>query len=194
MSESASDVDVVVSAPRRHTARWAAITLGVVLLLFVAVLATRKSAADKQAESPLLGKPAPSLTGTGLDGSQVSLAAMHGKWVVVNFMASWCVPCRDEHPELVKFSQRHEAAGDAAVLGVIFDDTEPNVRRFFDQLGGSWPVVSDPGGRTALDFGVRGPPESFLVDPNGFVVWKGIGQVDANGLDKLVTQGKARGA
>jgi cytochrome c biogenesis protein CcmG, thiol:disulfide interchange protein DsbE len=82
---------------------------------------------------------------------------------------------------------------DAAILCVIFDDTQPNVRHFFDELGGSWPVVADPGGRTALDFGVRGPPESFLVDPNGFVVWKGIGQVDADGLDKLVAEGKARG-
>jgi cytochrome c biogenesis protein CcmG/thiol:disulfide interchange protein DsbE len=187
------DVDAAVSRSRRHTARWAAISLGVVLLLFVAVLATRKSAADKQAESPLLGKPAPSLTGTGLDGSQVSLASMHGRWVVVNFLASWCVPCREEHPELVKFTQRHQAAGDAGVLGVIFDDTEPNVRRFFDQLGGSWPVIGDPGGRTALDFGVRGPPESFLVDPNGFVVWKAIGQVNADGLEKLLSEGKARG-
>ena len=180
--------------PKRHTARWTAVTIAVVLALFLGVLATRKSAADKQAESPLLGKPAPSLTGTGLDGGGVSLGSMHGKWVVVNFMASWCVPCREEHPELVKFTQRHQAAGDATVLGVIFDDTAPNVRRFFDQLGGSWPVVADPGGHTALDFGVRGPPESFLVDPNGFVVWKGIGQVNADGLDKLVREGKARGA
>jgi cytochrome c biogenesis protein CcmG/thiol:disulfide interchange protein DsbE len=188
-----SDVGLVTH-PRRHTARWAAVTLGVVLLLFVAVLATRKSAADKQAESPLLGKPAPSLSGADLDGRDASLTSMRGKWVVVNFLASWCVPCRDEHPELVKFTQRHEAAGDASVLGVIFDDTQPNVRRFFGQLGGSWPVVGDPGGRIALDFGVRGPPESFLVDPNGFVVWKGIGGVSADGLDKLVAEGKARGA
>src|SRR3954463_12926667 len=137
---------------RRHTARWVAVTLGVVLLLFVAVLATRKSAADKQAESPLLGKPAPSISGTGLDGKDVSLASMQGKWVVVNFLASWCVPCGQEHPELVKFTERHQAAGDATVLGVIFDDTEPNVRKFFERLGGDWPVVGDPGGRTALDY------------------------------------------
>ena len=94
----------------------------------------------------------------------------------------------------MKFTQRHQAADDATVLGVIFDDTQANVRRFFSELGGSWPVVDDPGGHTALDFGVRGPPESFLVDPNGFVVWKGIGQVNADGLDKLLRQGKARGA
>jgi cytochrome c biogenesis protein CcmG/thiol:disulfide interchange protein DsbE len=186
-----SDVDV---ATRRHTARWAAVSLGIVLLLFVAVLATRKSAADKQADSPLLGHPAPALSGTGLDGHDVSLASMRGQWVVVNFLASWCVPCRQEHPELVKFTQRHQAPADAAVVGVIFDDTGPNVTRFFEELGGSWPVVGDPGGRIALDYGVRGPPESFLIDPSGFVVWKGIGGVSADGLEELLRQGKARNA
>jgi len=188
------DLELVVERSRRHTARWTAISLGLVLLLFVGVLATRKSAADKQAESPLLGHPAPTLAGTGIDGHDASLTAMKGKWVVVNFLASWCVPCKEEHPELVKFTQRHEAADDATVLGVIFDDTAPNVRHFFSQLGGTWPVIDDPDGHIALDYGVRGPPESFLVDPNGFVVWKGIGQVTANGLDGLVRQGKARGA
>jgi cytochrome c biogenesis protein CcmG/thiol:disulfide interchange protein DsbE len=186
--------DIDVSLPgKRHTARWVAVTLGVVLLLFVGVLATRKSAADKQAESPLLGKPAPSISGKGIDGNDVSLASMQGKWVLVNFLASWCVPCSQEHPELVKFTQRHQADGDAAVLGVIFDDTEPNVRNFFQRLGGEWPVVGDPGGRTALDYGVRGPPESFLIDPQGYVVWKGIGQVSADGLERLLAQGKSRG-
>ena len=184
------DVDL---APRRHTARWAAVTVGVVMLLLIAVLATRKSAADKQAESPLLGKPAPSLTGSGLDGSQVSLASMHGKWVVLNFMASWCVPCREEHPELVKFTQRHGAAGDAQVVGVVFDDTAGNVRGFFKRLGGDWPVLDDPGGHLALEYGVRGPPESFLVDPNGFAVSKIVGQVTADGLDKLLVRAKAQG-
>ena len=182
----------VETAPRRHSARWIAVTLGVVLLLFIGVLATRRSAADKQADSPLLGKPAPALSGTALDGRQASLGDDGGKWVVVNFLASWCVPCRQEHPELIKFIQRHQAAGDATVLGVIFDDSAANVRRFFGELGGAWPVIGDPGGRIALDYGVRGPPESFLIDPNGFVVWKGIGQVSADGLDRLVAQGQAR--
>src|SRR5947199_9118887 len=90
-----SDTDVSVPT-RRHTARWAAISLGVVLLLFVAVLATRKSAADKQAESPLLGKPAPSLAGTGLDGPQVSLSSMRRKWVVVDLLVSLFGPGRGD--------------------------------------------------------------------------------------------------
>jgi cytochrome c biogenesis protein CcmG/thiol:disulfide interchange protein DsbE len=191
-----SDVDVASAhAPaRRHTARWAAVTVGVVVLLLIAVLATRKSAADKQAESPLLGHPAPALSGDAINGGAVSLDALRGKWVLVNFLASWCVPCAEEHPELVKFTQRHQAAGDAQVVGVVFDDTAGNVRSFFKRLGGSWPVLDDPGGHVALEYGVRGPPESFLVDPNGFAVSKIVGQVNADGLDRLLARARGQGA
>jgi cytochrome c biogenesis protein CcmG, thiol:disulfide interchange protein DsbE len=190
-----SDVDVATVPARRHTARWAAVTIGVVVLLLIAVLATRKSAADKQALSPLLGHRAPALSGPSiLDGKNVSLDGLRGKWVLVNFLASWCVPCAEEHPELVKFIQRHRAAGDAQVLGVVFDDTAGNVRGFFKRLGGSWPVLDDPGDHVALEYGVRGPPESFLIDPNGFAVSKIVGQVTADGLEKLLARAKARGA
>ena len=186
-----ADVDL---APRRHTARWVAVTVGVVMLLLIAVLATRKSAADKQAESPLLGHPAPALSGTAINGGNVSLDGLRGKWVLVNFLASWCVRCTEEHPELVKFTQRHLAAGDAQVVGVIFDDTAGNVRGFFKRLGGTWPVLDDPGGHVALEYGVRGPPESFLIDPNGFAVSKIVGQVTADGLDRLLDKAKGQGA
>jgi len=167
--------------------------VGVVMALFVAVLATRRPALDKQADSPLLGKAAPPLAGTAIDGRPVDLQRLRGRFVVVNFLASWCVPCREEHPQLVSFVQRHRGADDAEVLGVIFDDTPANVRRFFAELGGDWPVLADPGGRVALDYGVRGPPESFLIDPRGYVLTKIIGQVTADGLDRLVTTARARG-
>jgi cytochrome c biogenesis protein CcmG/thiol:disulfide interchange protein DsbE len=162
------------------------------MVMFLAVLATSRSAADRLASSPLLQHPAPPLAGSALDGRAVDLQALRGKFVLVNFLASWCVPCRQEHPELVKFSQRHQAAGDAAIVGVIFDDTAPNVRRFMADLGGDWPVLADPDGRVALDYGVRGPPESFLVDPDGVVVAKIVGPSSADGLERLV--GAVRGA
>ena len=183
-----------VEIERRHTARWIAIVLGILMLVFVGVLATRKSAAQKQAESPLLGHPAPSLTGTSIfDGSAVDVNGLRGKFIVVNFIASWCVPCRQEHPELIKFSQRHLASGDAGIVGVIFDDTPGNVRRFFSELGGNWPVIADPGGRIALDYGVRGPPESFLIDRSGYVIAKIVGASTADGLDRLIAKAKAAG-
>ena len=182
---------------RTHEGRvalWAALSIGLVMALFVAVLATRDSAQDKLAASPLLGKPAPELAGTSIDGRDVRLSALGGHWVLVNFFATWCTPCLREHPELVTFTQRHRARGDASVVAVIWDDDADAVRRFFERQGGDWPVIPDNGGRVALDFGVRGPPESFLIDPRGFVVSHIVGEVTADGLDQLLRRAEAQGA
>jgi cytochrome c biogenesis protein CcmG/thiol:disulfide interchange protein DsbE len=173
---------------RRHTALLTAVVLGCVLALFVALLATRSPAVDKQARSPLLGHPAPTLEGPGLDGKSVQLSSLLGKYVLVNFFATWCIPCQREHPELERFVADHAARGDAAVFAVIFDDTASDARDFMRQNGGAWPVVDDPNGTIALDFGVRGPPESYLVNPDGIVIAKFVGQVTAAGLDKLLAQ------
>ena len=173
-------------ARRPRTALWVALALGVVVVLFVGLLATREPARNTLAGSPLLGRPAPEVTGTALDGSTVRLSQMRGRFVLLNFFATWCVPCQREHPELVKFAQRHEASGDAQVLAVIFDDDPAAVRRFFEEKGGRWPVIDDPRGKVSLSFGVRGPPESFLIAPDGTVVTRIVGEVRADDLDDLL--------
>ncbi|MDQ1402220.1 MAG: cytochrome c biosis protein CcmG, thiol:disulfide interchange protein DsbE [Actinomycetota bacterium] len=185
--------DVIDAEPRRHTAAIIAVVVGVTVAVLVYVLATRPSAEAALARSPLLGHPAPDLSGKALDGSTVRLADLHGRYVLVNFFASWCVPCHEEHPELLRFTARHSQLGDAQVVGVIFDDTAGNARAFMAKSGGDWPIVDDPNGQVALDFGVRGPPESFLIDPNGFVISKIVGQVNATGLEALIAKAK-RGA
>ena len=175
-----------------HPARWIALSVACVVAVFFAVLATRQPAISRQASSPLLGRPAPDIAGQSVvDGRPVRLSESKGRFVLVNFVASWCVACAEEHGDLVAFSQRHQAARDAEVLGVVFDDRDADVRRFFEKRGGEWPVVSDPEGRVALDYGVRGPPESFLVDGNGFVISKIIGRVTADGLDRLLQRAKS---
>lgn len=172
----------------RHTARWAALGVGAVVALLVGVLATRPPAADVVAPSPLLGQPAPEIEGPDLDGKTARLSQLRGRWVLVNFFATWCIPCVREHPELVRFSDRHPAE-DVRVLAVVYDDQPADVARFFAERGGSWPVVDDPGAK--VDFGVRGIPESFLVDPDGVVRTRVIGGVTADGLDGLLR--RARG-
>jgi cytochrome c biogenesis protein CcmG/thiol:disulfide interchange protein DsbE len=176
--------------PRRdvRTATWVAIALAVVLVAFVAVLATRDSAQDTLAKSPLLGKPAPEVIGPGLDSSTVRLSTYRGQYVVLNFFATWCGPCRAEHDDLLRFTERHAAQGDATVLAVIFDDAPKNVRTFLEQRGGDWPVLDDPRGKVSLDFGVRGLPESFLIDRDGVVRAKITGQVTDAGLDRLISE------
>lgn len=167
---------------------WSAVAVGLVIALLVGVLATRKSAEAHLADSPLLGHPAPELRATAIDGRPVDIESLRGKWVVVNFFATWCVPCQQEHPELVRFSLRHSRAGDAQVIGVVFDDSVRRVRSYLREKGGDWPVVDDPNATVALDWGVRGPPESYLVDPQGFVRAKVISSVTSALLEDLLTR------
>jgi cytochrome c biogenesis protein CcmG/thiol:disulfide interchange protein DsbE len=185
------DVPPAVAGLRRtRRVLWIAVAVAVPVALLVLALANGQPAATRAVKSPLVGKPAPAIEGTTVDGTQASLAGLEGKWVVVNFFATWCVPCRQEHPELVRFAEAHEAAGDAAVLGVIYSDNAQAVKEFRDKEGGGWAMLTDPKGRVALDYGVAGVPESFLISPDGVVVAKLLGGVRAGDLDQLLYRAK----
>lgn len=179
--------DLTPAAPRR-TALWITLGLGLAVVGLVAVLATSGPAASRVADSPLIGRPVPSVQGTTIDGADFDLATLRGRWVLVNFFATWCVPCRQEHPDLIAFHNRHERLGDATVVGIIYDDDTDAVRRFRTEEGGTWPMVQDPDGQISLDFGVAGVPESFLVAPDGTVVAKLIGGVNDTQLERLLTE------
>jgi len=183
--------------PKRRRPRavmFAALAVAVVVGALVAVLATRPPASSTAAASPLLGKPAPAVTGPALTGAPVDLSSLRGRFVVVNFFASWCPPCQVEQPELVQFAFQHRSAGDAQVLGVVFADRSASAARFLATTGGQWPAVADPGGQIALDYGVRGPPETFVVAPDGLVVARLLGAVKAADLDQVLARARAEGA
>ncbi|HUP85323.1 MAG TPA: TlpA disulfide reductase family protein [Acidimicrobiales bacterium] len=178
-------------AHQPHPLRWVALGLAVVAVAFLGVLATRKSAEQAASDSPLLGKPAPEVIGPGMDGSTIRLSQLRGRYVLVNFFASWCQPCANEHDDLLRFQEAHREAGDATVLAVTFNDELPDAKRFFERRGGDWPVVADERGKVSLDFGVRAPPESFLVSPEGIVLTRIIGEVRYDGLQELLRQAEA---
>ncbi len=180
----ADEVGGYFEPPRkRRAALFTAVPVGVVLLLLVVVLFTRKSADDKTAYTPLKDKPVPEVVGTTLDGQSFNIDEYRGRWLVVNFFATWCVPCQQEQPELLSFYRRHAQAGDAAIVSIVFQDDPAKVKAYFEKNSGGWPVIVGDDSRIALDFSITGVPESFLVDPAGIVRARLIGGVTSAGLD-----------
>ena len=131
-------------------------------------------------ESPLVGKPAPSFRLADLDGNIVDLAELRGRPVIVNFWATYCVPCLYEHPLLMEGARRWQ--GEIHFLGVIFQDDPDLIARFNADYGRWGPSLIDEGGRVAIAYGVYGPPETFFIDRDGVIVDKAIGAVSPDQL------------
>lgn len=183
------EVDDDEVAPRRPLPVIVAVLVVVAVVGgLVLVLATREPAANRIANSPLVGRLAPPIVGSTLDGGTFDLADERGRWVLVNFFAQWCAPCQQEHDDLVAFDERHRRIGDAGVVSVVFDDDVDDVRAFFEERGGTFPVITSDEGDIALDYGVAKVPESYLIDPSGLVVAKIIGGVTEEGLDDLLAR------
>jgi cytochrome c biogenesis protein CcmG/thiol:disulfide interchange protein DsbE len=159
------------------------------LLIVVAVVAaTRPSLQASEAQSPLLGRTAPAFSGSTLTGGRLSLAQFRGRFVFVNFFASWCPPCQAEEPNLVQFDyQQQHTAGGAALVGVVYDDPDSDARRFMVTQGATWPAFKDDGGFIASSYGVTAPPSTFLIDPRGKVVADLIGPVTNRQLVQLLS-------
>lgn len=170
---------------------WIAAPVLVVMLGLIVVLATSEPATDRETGSRLLGRQAPPIVAETIDGETYDLSDHSGEYVLVNIFATWCTPCIREHPELVEFAERHEDAGDASVVSIVFDDRASNAQAFFEKQGGDWPVVTDPDGRISLSYAVAKVPESYLVAPDGVVITKFTGGVTADGLEAVLAEAKA---
>ena len=170
------------------------VALGIVALVIgvAAVLGSRMDQETRLVDSPLIGRPAPDLTLPDLEGEgAVSLSELRGQIVVVNFWASWCVPCRSEHPVLVAANDAYRDAG-VTFVGVNFQDQESPAVAFLDELGRGqgYRYVTDPDSRAAVEFGVYGVPETYFIDRTGTIVAKITGESDprvlAEALDAII--------
>jgi len=166
-----------------HLARNSAIAVGIVVVILVAFLATRGT--STKSSGRIVGQAAPEVVGQTLDGSTFNLANHLGEWVVVNFFATWCVPCRLENPQLQQFVTEHRD-DPVTVVSVAFSDDAEAIRSYWEKEKNQWPVISSSTGAIALNWGVTGVPESYLVAPNGLVVTGFTGGVTAAALDEAI--------
>lgn len=179
-----SDLDVVGERTGgSRVARNAAIVVGIVLAVLIVLLATRGT--SRPISSRIVGQAAPAFTGTTLDGSTWSMAAHRGEWVVVNFFATWCTPCRIEDPQIQQFVEAHRN-DPVKVISVAFSDDAQSIRDYWTTERNTWPVLPADTGSIALDYGVTKVPESYVVAPSGLVVAGFYGGVTAAGLDEVI--------
>jgi cytochrome c biogenesis protein CcmG/thiol:disulfide interchange protein DsbE len=149
-----------------------AIPLGIFAVLVVVFAVALKRAPEKQfVQSALIGKPAPDFVLPDLltEGGTVDSRRFKGRWFLLNVWGTWCYECRAEHAQLLAIQQE----GKVAVIGLNYKDEDEAARKWLQELGNPYEAVAvDKEGRAAIDYGVYGAPETFLVNPQGIIVHK----------------------
>lgn len=168
---------------------WRRVFLAVALAIpVVALLAYGLTRNPNDIRSPLPGRPAPDFElevmpdepasdEDAVSTPRVRLENLRGQVVILNFWASWCLACRDEHAALSRVAEAYEDEG-VRFFGLLYNDSPSNARRWIEQMGGqSYATLLDPGARTAIDYGLYGVPETFFIGPDGRVASKQVGPV-----------------
>ncbi|MCW8058157.1 MULTISPECIES: DsbE family thiol:disulfide interchange protein [Agrobacterium] len=134
--------------------------------------------------SALIGTKAPALSLPPLEGSNLPAltdTAIKGRLTLVNVFASWCIPCRQEHPLLQELAKDERIT----VVGINYKDKQDNALRFLGELGNPFAAIGvDPNGKAAIDWGVYGIPESYLVGADGTILYKKVGPFDARSVER----------
>jgi cytochrome c biogenesis protein CcmG/thiol:disulfide interchange protein DsbE len=168
--------------------RWVGYGVALAAVAFAVVLASRFGTDPGLVDSPLLNEPAPVFDLAPLEGGQsVSLADLRGDIVVVNFFASWCPECRNEHDALTSTADAFADEG-VTFVQIGYQESPPDSLAYLEAAGRSDAAyyLADPGSRTAIAYGVFGIPETFFIDEEGVVVGKIIGESDALALGATI--------
>lgn len=186
MSEETSGQQAVQARPSWRMALPLIFFVGLTALFYVGLF----SGDPSKLPSALIGKKVPDFVLPPLEGlvrKGVPVAGMtnadlaKGQVSIVNIWASWCVPCRAEHPFLVKLAEESKAP----LFGINYKDTTAGARRFLGRYGNPFAAVGvDAKGATAIDWGVYGIPETFIIGSDGTILYKHVGPIDAGTIKK----------
>jgi cytochrome c biogenesis protein CcmG/thiol:disulfide interchange protein DsbE len=177
------------AAPARGVNRRVLLGGLVVALPLLVILVANLGRDPHTVASPMVGRQAPGFALTPVDGgAPVSLAALAGRPVVLNFWATWCVPCFEEHGVLTEGAR--ELGSEVQFLGVVYEDEPSRVQAFLTERGGGYPSLVDPDSRTAIAYGVFGVPETFFIDARGSIVAKHVGPLTVAALAENVRKAR----
>jgi len=168
---------------------WKVLVAGLVpIAALVGVLASGFGKDPHALPSMLDGKPAPAFELENLDGSgPVTLESLKGSPVVINFWATWCRPCAQEHPHLLEAARRYGPRG-VKFVGILYGDTPEKAKPYLKRHGSGYPTLLDPGQRCAIDYGVGGVPETFILSRDGVVVRKHAGPMHLDDLSEALEE------
>lgn len=151
----------------------------------VAVLTVNIGRPQGPVNTPIVGAAAPAFNLGSLAGGRLSLDQLRGSPVVLNFWASWCLPCREEAPLLNAAAADYATRG-LRVVGVVYQDSAQSARDFMARYGQTYDGLLDADGRTAIDYGVFGIPETYFIDAKGIVRSRWIGALTAGDLRRQI--------
>jgi cytochrome c biogenesis protein CcmG/thiol:disulfide interchange protein DsbE len=162
---------------------WTVMVIGFIIVASVVfVLAAGLGKDPQHIDSPLIGKPAPPFALKAVNtGATIDLESLRGKPVIVNFWATWCVPCWEEHPTLVANARQ---LPNVQFVGVVFNDTEEKINSFLAVRGSAYPTLLDANGKTAIAYGVGGVPETYFINAAGTIVAKFEGPMNTEILQE----------
>jgi cytochrome c biogenesis protein CcmG/thiol:disulfide interchange protein DsbE len=159
----------------------------IITTALIAVLMSGLGRDPKHIDSPLIGNAAPAFAlKTVGSGELVDVTRFRGKPMVINFWATWCGPCWEEHPILNATATLYTDR--VQFLGVVFQDDERKIQEFLRQRGAAYPTVIDDRGKTAIAYGVGGVPETFILDANGTIVVKHDGPISQEQLQSYLAE------